>query len=52
MPREQVERLKTGFSIPVGEWLRGLLRQWAETLLSEKRLRDAGLLSVTNVRCT
>ena len=52
VPRELIERPKTGFAIPLGEWLRGPLREWAESLLSEKRLRDGGLLSVTNVRRT
>ena len=39
-----------GFGIPLGEWLRGPLRDWAETLLSEQRLREAGLLDVARVR--
>ena len=52
VPRELIERPKIGFGIPLGEWLRGPLRDWAEALLSEKRLRDGGLLSVTNVRRT
>jgi asparagine synthase (glutamine-hydrolysing) len=33
-----------GFSVPVGDWLRGPLREWAETLLAPARLRDAGYL--------
>jgi len=50
VPRELIERLKTGFGIPLGEWLRGPLRDWAESLLSESRLRDAGLLNPRVVR--
>lgn len=52
VPRELVERPKSGFAIPLGEWLRGPLRDWAETLLSENRLRDGGLVSVADVRRT
>ena len=52
VPRELIERPKTGFSVPLAEWLRGPLRDWAENLLSEKRLREGGLVSVTDARRT
>jgi asparagine synthase (glutamine-hydrolysing) len=42
VPEALIERPKTGFAVPVGEWLRGPLREWAEELLDEKKLRDAG----------
>ena len=50
VPRELIERPKSGFSIPVGDWLRGPLRDWAENLLSERALLQDGLLNPTPVR--
>ncbi len=50
VPRELVERPKMGFGIPLGEWLRGPLRDWAEDLAFGKTLREGGLLSVAAVR--
>jgi asparagine synthase (glutamine-hydrolysing) len=50
VPREMVERPKTGFGIPVGDWLRGPLRDWAETLLSEAALTRDGLIDAAPVR--
>src|SRR5690606_11363722 len=34
VPREMVDRPKQGFAVPVGQWLRGPLRPWAESLLA------------------
>lgn len=43
VPRELVERPKMGFAAPLGTWLRGPLREWAESLLCERGLRECGL---------
>ena len=49
VPNAMVNRPKTGFGIPVGEWLRGPLRPWAEDLLSPGALSD-GLFDRAAVR--
>ena len=50
VPRELVERPKFGFGIPLDSWLRGPLRDWAEALLDEGRLRREGFLNPEPIR--
>jgi asparagine synthase (glutamine-hydrolysing) len=42
VPPELMDRPKKGFSLPIAEWLRGALREWAEELLDESRMRRDG----------
>ncbi len=43
VPRKLVDRPKMGFAVPIGAWLRGPLRGWAEALLEPGLLRRQGL---------
>lgn len=42
VPRDVMDRPKRGFVVPLGDWLRGPLREWADALLSPERLRAEG----------
>lgn len=50
VPPALVDRPKMGFSVPVEEWLRGPLRDWAEELIAPSRLRAEGILEPDLVR--
>jgi asparagine synthase (glutamine-hydrolysing) len=50
VPAALIDRAKMGFGVPVGDWIRGSLREWAEDLLSTHRLKRQDLLDERIVR--
>jgi asparagine synthase (glutamine-hydrolysing) len=50
VPPSMFDRPKQGFEVPVGSWIRGPLRPWAEDLLSVERLARDGILEPRAVR--
>ena len=50
VPQKLIDRPKMGFGIPIDQWLRTSLRDWAEELLDEQRLEREGFLNASLVR--
>jgi len=49
IPTNFIDKQKTGFGIPIGEWLRGPLKEWAESLIDNSRLKHDGYFNAVLV---
>jgi asparagine synthase (glutamine-hydrolysing) len=52
VPEKIIDRPKMGFSVPLGDWLRGPLRDWAETLLNSEKIEREEILQAEPIRNT
>ena len=52
LPEYLFERPKQGFNVPIGLWLRGPLRDWAQGLLDIRRIRDDGFIDSRSVQAS
>ena len=50
VPNKLTNRPKQGFGVPIGDWITSELRDWTESLLDERRLRDEGFFDAAAVR--
>jgi asparagine synthase (glutamine-hydrolysing) len=50
VPSALTDRPKRGFSVPLASWLRGPLRDWADSLLAPDKLAQDGLFAAQRVR--
>ena len=49
IPKEFFKRPKSGFAVPIGMWLKGPLKEWANELLSEEKIKKQGYLEYKKI---
>ena len=50
VPKNLIERPKVGFGVPIDQWLRGSLKDWAEDLLNENLMKSEGFFNTKEIR--
>jgi asparagine synthase (glutamine-hydrolysing) len=50
VPKEMIERPKSGFGLPIADWLRGPLRDWAESLLTKQAVKTSAMFDYEKVQ--
>ena len=50
VPTKLINRPKQGFTVPLGEWLKGPLLEWAEDMLSEEKLKKDGYFEPNKIK--
>lgn len=50
VPKELIERPKQGFGVPLNDWLRGPLKDWAEDLLNTQYLEEQNIFDASKIR--
>ena len=50
VPAQLIDRPKMGFGVPIGIWIKGPLKEWAEELLSENSLKNTNIFNPEIVR--
>lgn len=50
VPRNLIDRPKMGFGVPIGDWLKNELKDWAMSLLDERKIREQGLLDYERIK--
>ena len=51
IPDELINRPKAGFAVPIDSWLRGELKDWADSYLNDTALKSSGILDVEKIKC-